>query len=210
MKQNVIERQIMWGDLDALGIVFYPRFYEWMDAAAHLYFAALGLEQMADYRRRAYRLHGRSGGKESRNVQLDFDWTTNQVVNTVNGQPWSMALEHGTQDKLLYQLSIMQDLHTSKTSLHYPIADGGKLKYYDIEIVGKERIHIELGTFDAVRLRHIKGRRKTTMWCAEQLGYLPIRIEQQKNDDSPMIATLTSVTGIATGTTGKKGLSVTR
>ena len=151
-----------------------------------------------------------SGGKESRNVQLDFDWTTNQVVNTVNGQPWSMALEHGTQDKLLYQLSIMQDLHTSKTSLHYPIADGGKLKYYDIEIVGKERIHIELGTFDAVRLRHIKGRRKTTMWCAEQLGYLPIRIEQQKNDDSPMIATLTSVTGIATGTTGKKGLSVTR
>jgi hypothetical protein len=34
------------------------------------------------------------------------------------------------------------------------------------------------------------------MWCAQQLGYLPVRIEQQKNDDSPVVATLTSVKGI--------------
>jgi len=28
MKQNIVERKIMWGDLDSLGIVFYPRYYE--------------------------------------------------------------------------------------------------------------------------------------------------------------------------------------
>ena len=43
MKQNVVERQIMWGDLDSLGIVFYPRYYEWFDASAHLFFEAIGL-----------------------------------------------------------------------------------------------------------------------------------------------------------------------
>jgi YbgC/YbaW family acyl-CoA thioester hydrolase len=43
MKQNTIERRIGWGDLDPLGIVFYPRFYEWMDAAGHAFFAYLGL-----------------------------------------------------------------------------------------------------------------------------------------------------------------------
>jgi YbgC/YbaW family acyl-CoA thioester hydrolase len=32
----------MWGDLDALGIVFYPRYYEWIDAASHIFFDALG------------------------------------------------------------------------------------------------------------------------------------------------------------------------
>lgn len=53
MKENVVERQIMWGDLDALGIVFYPRFYEWMDGCAHLFFAALGLEQMTLWRDRS-------------------------------------------------------------------------------------------------------------------------------------------------------------
>lgn len=43
MKQHTIERTIMWGDLDALGIVFYPRFYEWIDAAGHLFFDSVGL-----------------------------------------------------------------------------------------------------------------------------------------------------------------------
>jgi YbgC/YbaW family acyl-CoA thioester hydrolase len=50
MKTNTVERRIMWGDLDALGIVFYPRFYEWMDGCAHLFFDTLGLEQMSLWR----------------------------------------------------------------------------------------------------------------------------------------------------------------
>lgn len=139
-----------------------------------------------------------SGSKKKRRVRLDFNWQKNQVINTINGEPWSMPLEYGTQDKLLYQLRIMLDLPAASNSLRYPVADGGKLKYYEIDIVGKERIRTKLGTFNALRLRHTKGKRKTTLWCAEQLGYLPVRIEQQKDDDSPVVATLTSVTGIAT------------
>jgi 4-hydroxybenzoyl-CoA thioesterase len=33
----------MWGDLDSLGIVFYPRYYEWFDACGHLFFEKIGL-----------------------------------------------------------------------------------------------------------------------------------------------------------------------
>jgi len=40
---NSVERRIMWGDLDALGIVFYPRYYEWIDASGHLFFESLGM-----------------------------------------------------------------------------------------------------------------------------------------------------------------------
>ena len=43
MKQNIVERKIMWGDLDSLGIVFYPRYYEWIDACGHLYFESIHL-----------------------------------------------------------------------------------------------------------------------------------------------------------------------
>ena len=43
MKSNTVERRIMWGDLDALGIVFYPRYSEWIDASAHLFFEAIDL-----------------------------------------------------------------------------------------------------------------------------------------------------------------------
>ena len=43
MQQNVVERKIMWGDLDSLGIVFYPRYYEWIDACGHLFFEKINL-----------------------------------------------------------------------------------------------------------------------------------------------------------------------
>ena len=33
----------MWGDLDSLGIVFYPRYYEWVDASGHLFFEKINL-----------------------------------------------------------------------------------------------------------------------------------------------------------------------
>lgn len=33
----------MWGDLDPLGIVFYPRYYEWIDACGHLFFEMINL-----------------------------------------------------------------------------------------------------------------------------------------------------------------------
>jgi 4-hydroxybenzoyl-CoA thioesterase len=34
---------IEWGDCDAAGVVFYPNFFRWMDAAAHRFFDAAGL-----------------------------------------------------------------------------------------------------------------------------------------------------------------------
>ena len=43
MHVHTVERRIMWGDLDSLGIVFYPRYYEWMDACGHLLFESLRL-----------------------------------------------------------------------------------------------------------------------------------------------------------------------
>ncbi|MFO7985417.1 MAG: thioesterase family protein [Desulfatiglandaceae bacterium] len=43
MKELVTSRRVMWGDLDSLGIVFYPRYYEWIDACGHLFFEYIGL-----------------------------------------------------------------------------------------------------------------------------------------------------------------------
>ena len=43
MKQNIVKKTIAWGDLDALGIVFYPRYYEWIDAGGHLFFDSIKL-----------------------------------------------------------------------------------------------------------------------------------------------------------------------
>jgi YbgC/YbaW family acyl-CoA thioester hydrolase len=39
-----ITKKVAWGELDALGIVFYPRYYEWMDEASHIFFERIGLD----------------------------------------------------------------------------------------------------------------------------------------------------------------------
>lgn len=43
MKKTTVKRQIAWGDLDPLGIVFYPHYYKWIDASGHAFFHSLGL-----------------------------------------------------------------------------------------------------------------------------------------------------------------------
>lgn len=43
MKKGTVKRQLTWGDLDSLGIVFYPRYYEWIDASGHVFFQSLNL-----------------------------------------------------------------------------------------------------------------------------------------------------------------------
>ena len=52
MKQHAVERVIMWGDLDSLGIVFYPRYYEWIDGCAHQFFESLGINSGTLFRDR--------------------------------------------------------------------------------------------------------------------------------------------------------------
>ncbi len=40
---HTAEIVVRWGDVDAAGIVFYPRFFEWYDYGCETLFAALGL-----------------------------------------------------------------------------------------------------------------------------------------------------------------------
>lgn len=47
-----VRREIEWGECDAMGIVFYPSFFKWMDAAFHAFTRSEGFDQAslaADY-----------------------------------------------------------------------------------------------------------------------------------------------------------------
>jgi hypothetical protein len=131
-----------------------------------------------------------------RDVKLLFDWEKKRVTNIINGDPWHMALAPGVQDKLLFQLKMMQDLIDGSTSLKYSVADGGKIKQYSIENLGNEFLEIELGRFKVVKLERVTDTKRTIWWCAEQLHYLPIKILQQKHDGGRVVAILYKLEGI--------------
>ncbi len=136
------------------------------------------------------------GGEKARTLRLTFDWSRRKLTNTINGDPWQMSLtDDVTVDKLLFQLRLMHDLPSRQRWLHYPVADGGKLKTYTLEILGEETIRIPSGTYKTLRVQRSNGPLQTTFWCAEKLAYLPVRIERRKADGSTINAVLTSATG---------------
>ena len=138
--------------------------------------------------------YDRSGSKRERHVKLKFDWNKMRVTNDINNDPWSMAIPAGTLDKLLYHLAVMHDLQQGNTSLTYQVADGGTLKSYVFENLGKETVKTDLGTFNTIKLKR-PGRRDTILWCAEELNYLPVKIVQEE-DGSKLTLSLKSFNGL--------------
>lgn len=126
----------------------------------------------------------RSGGDRERYVAVNFDWENYQAENTANGHSWRMPVPAETLDKLSYVLVLMKDLAENKSELRYQIADGGRLKVYELKIEGEEQIDTALGPMETVVVRRLRNseERETLLWCAKNLNYLPVMIEHRERD----------------------------
>ena len=137
-------------------------------------------------------------GKKDRNVAVRFDWDTRRIINNINGESWRMPAVPQVVDKLLYQFALMTDLRAGGKDLKYTVADGGKIKIYEIEPLGEESIKTPMGQFQSMKFRHQKlgDDRITTLWCAPRFQYLPVQVEYQEKDGSKVLVVLRSVTGL--------------
>lgn len=145
--------------------------------------------------------YSREGGKKAKMLTMDFFWDKRKVHIDDREHPWDLKLKNHTLDKLVYQLQVMHDLDNGREHLIYTIADGGKLKRYEIIRLGEEIIDTPLGQIAAVKLtreRDADSDRKTTLWCAPALGYLPVKLEHIEKDDSRFTAYLRKLDGIPT------------
>lgn len=135
-------------------------------------------------------------GRKEREVILRFDWGKAQVINTVNDDPWTMAIPPDTLDKLAVQLALMLDLGRGRDNVKYHIADGGTLKEYHYEVTGRETLETPLGVVETVRIKRDRGQaeRYTELWCAPQWGYAPIRIVQYRKGEEHARLSLLSIT----------------
>ena len=142
--------------------------------------------------------YDRSGGKKLRKVTIAFDWNSGMIYTSVNGDAWHMPVRDNIMDKLLYQLAIMHDLVQGRKNIDYAIADGGKIKTYHFEFLGEEQLDTPLGEFKTLKLERHKpnSRDKTTLWCAENLNYLPVKVENIEKDGRKTTAIIESLTGI--------------
>ena len=87
----------------------------------------------------------------------------------------------------------MYDLMKNGANDEYLLQDAEELKYLTITNSGLKPVSVPFGKFDAIGIQHQRSgsSRVTTMWCVEELGYLPVIIEQHRKGKLRLRAVLT-------------------
>lgn len=140
----------------------------------------------------SYSYHNSHGDKHH---ALRFDYDSHTVMRSDQADGWRTAMTGPVLDKLVYQMQMMIDLRAEPNNLSYTIADKNKLKSYQFDNQGREEIETDIGNFSAVRLARgaSDNDRRTVVWCAETLNWMPVKVEYREKDGSITTALLRSV-----------------
>ena len=130
--------------------------------------------------------------KEDKFMDFVFDWEENEVNGTINDEAFRFELSGEAHDRVSIQYQLMHNLLTGSDSADYALLDGDELKMLSISTLPARKIKVPFGTFDAIGVRHqaADSKRVTTLWCAEELGYIPVLIEQHRRGKRRVRATL--------------------
>ena len=115
-------------------------------------------------------------------VDFTFDWDANEVTGTINGSAFEQSLEGIVHDRVSLQYGLMHDLRNGVERDHYSLQDAEKFKPLSISNIGKKQVRVPFGRFEAIGIQHQAegSSRVTTLWCVEELGFLPVIIEQHR------------------------------
>lgn len=142
------------------------------------------------------RFHAVDTIRDDPEVDLTFDWETNQASGTVGQDAVEIQLDGVSHDNVSIQYELMHDLINDNSSEQYVLFDVDKMRVANISSAGSKEVKTKAGRFTAVGVRHQKegSSRTTTLWCVEELDYLPVVIEQHRKGKVIFRATLVSYT----------------
>ncbi|MEO0614592.1 MAG: DUF3108 domain-containing protein [Pseudomonadota bacterium] len=169
------------------------------------------LSRFGDFGRGLLPLHyeARNTLRQDSGASLDFDWDDGRVTGSLfeDGTNTSVdvALDEPMFDRLAIQYRLMADLarggiealdasddQDAQARTSYVLFDGDESDTLDITPIGERAIKTRAGTFDTIGVQHQKqgSKRRTLLWLAPELDYLPVLIEQYRRDDLKVRATL--------------------
>lgn len=130
--------------------------------------------------------------KDKDSTDIRFDWASRQVRGTVNDQEFSAALDDLAHDRVSIQYELMLDLLNGGAGTRYRLFDVDEQKTLNVRSIGSKTVTVPAGQFMAVGIQHQaeNSSRVTTLWCVEELGFLPVIIEQHRDGKLRVRATL--------------------
>ena len=140
----------------------------------------------------------RQTGRKSRDNQVLFNWSNHTAQDVYQGETKTVSLSENVLDRLIYQLVLMQELQQGKRQLQYQVVNKGHISTYTPTLLGKETIKTGTGELEALKYERLASNkeRRTTLWCAPQLHYLPVRVEHAEKANEVFSLVLESVQGL--------------
>jgi hypothetical protein len=140
-------------------------------------------------------------------MNFQFDWDQSRVTGTINDEEHVIELEGLVHDRVSIQYELMLDLLNKEPSTNYILLNEDELRPIFVTNIGEKDIKVPYGTFRAVGIQHSNKEksRVTVLWCVEELGYLPVLIEQYNDGKRRVRAELKHYTPIqeTAATSGK-------
>ena len=113
--------------------------------------------------------------EENKSYQLNID-QGNKIYNSHTKEFYPIT--NNLHDTLGFTVAIMNDMQNGKRKVKYTIAEKDSLKTYTLKFITKENIATNNGHITTFKMEHYdpKTKERFTLWCAENMGFLPIRI----------------------------------
>lgn len=122
---------------------------------------------------------------ENKGYQLRLD-KANKFYNSHTKELYPVV--NNLHDTLGFTAAIMHDMQNGKREIKYAIAQKNKLKTYTLKFITKENIATNGGQITTFKMEHYNPQTKErfTLWCAENMGFLPVRIQSinHKGDEN--------------------------
>lgn len=124
------------------------------------------------------------GSDKNRGQTLEFDWSSGIAHSDYRGDRSVIKLAPGMLDRFLVQLALMRDLAVDELPAEYRAIDRGLVKTYKLLQTGAASVKTPAGTFETVVVQREDDGKALLFWCAPELGYLPVKMEQREPDKS--------------------------
>lgn len=144
-----------------------------------------------------YTYRHQRGDRIEEEKRIDFHWDKGIAISRVDDESWELPIEPGTTDQMSLQLKVMQDAKSGVQDkrLVYQAVDEDEVEEYEFILEGEHVVTTGAGEFQTLRLQREHGSRTTIFWVAPALGYLPVRVEQRREDRATISLELEAVSG---------------
>jgi hypothetical protein len=115
-------------------------------------------------------------------IFLIFNWSNNTIINNWNNKSW--PLTDNSYDLLGLQLAIAYHLKHQPEQLSFTVAEKKRIGQYQLSVEGEKQIHIAGKPYRTTVVSYFDAQkqRRFTFWCANELDFLPIRVERKDDD----------------------------